>query len=71
MEQKLTRAEKLRLAGIKRFGSEAAWRKHLSESSNKADRTTPRGFAKIDPELHREISRKGGQSYKPSQKTES
>jgi hypothetical protein len=70
MEEKLTRADKLRLTGIKRFGSEAAWRKHLSESANKADRTTPRGFAVIDPELHREISSKGGKSYKPSQHKE-
>lgn len=59
----VTRAEKLRLAGIKRFGSEGAWRAHLRESAKKASHTKPQGFAVLsqrDPELHKQISSKGG-----------
>lgn len=59
----MTRAEKLRLAGIKRFGSEDAWREHLRVSARKAGHTKPQGFAVIaqrDPALHKQISSKGG-----------
>jgi hypothetical protein len=53
--------EKLRLAGIKRHGSEEAWREFQRASSMKADRTTPRGFAVMDKEKVKEISRRAAQ----------
>lgn len=68
MSVELTRAEKLRLSGIKKYGSEAAWRKALSDGAKKADRTTPRGFAVIDPELHKEFSSRGGRKSKRTKK---
>lgn len=55
-----TRKEKLRDAGIKRYGSEKAWREAMREFGLKANRHTPRGFGTMDKELAREISRKGG-----------
>lgn len=65
MEEKKTRSEMLREAGIARFGSEEAWRAKLKEWSNRADRSTPRGFEVLkykDPEGHRKISSKGGKT---------
>lgn len=65
---KPTRAELLKQAGIKRFGSEEAWRHHLSESAKLADKTkNPRGFSVIaakNPELHKELSSRGGKRSK-------
>lgn len=60
-------SEKLRIAGIKKFGSEAKWRAYLAESARKATHTKPQGFAVLkltNPELMREISRKGGKVTK-------
>lgn len=64
-EGKLSRADKLRIKGIEKYGSEAAWRAKLKEWSNRADRSTPRGFEVLkykDPEGHRKISSKGGKT---------
>lgn len=67
------RGEKLKATGIRKYGSEELWRKALSDGAKKADRTTPRGFAVIDPELHKEFSSRGGKKSKrgtnASQKT--
>lgn len=54
------RGDKLKATGIRKYGSEELWRKALSDGAKKADRTTPRGFAVIDPELHKEFSSRGG-----------
>lgn len=54
-----THKEKLREAGIARYGSEEAWRQAMREFGAKSDRSTPRGFQKIDKETHSEISKKG------------
>lgn len=51
-------AAKARLKEIEKYGSEEAWRQVMRERGAKADRTTPRGFAVIDKERVREISRK-------------
>lgn len=61
----MDRKEKIRLAGIKRFGTEKKWRAFLRESSAKSKRNSvgTGGFAKMkleDPERLKEISRKGG-----------
>lgn len=53
-----THKEKLREAGILRYGSEEAWRRAKREQGLSANRTTPRGFARMDKEKVREISRK-------------
>lgn len=63
------RAEKLKQAGIKRFGSEAAWRANLAAGGKKGanSRTKPGGFytiAKTNPELHKELSSRGGTKSK-------
>lgn len=62
-------SEKLRLAGIKRHGSEQAWREFLRQSGNKARRDTPRGFTVLkekNPKLLSKISKKGGKArWKP------
>lgn len=63
----MDRKEQLRLAGIKRYGSEQAWRQMLSDSSNKARRDTPRGLTIVqqrDPQKFLEISAKGGRGGK-------
>lgn len=54
-----TRAEKLRETGIKKYGSEEKWREAFRQFGAKADRTTPRGFAKIDAKKRTAISKKG------------
>lgn len=59
--------EKLRLAGIKRHGSEEAWRQHLAVSARKAVHTKPQGFAvmkQTDPDRLREITSMGGRASK-------
>lgn len=53
-----THAEKLKEAGIKRYGSEEAWREEFRKFGAKADRTTPRGFATMDEQKRSEISRR-------------
>jgi len=65
-------AEKLRLAGIKRHGSEEAWRNWMRGNQAKAQETIKRnniklGFATIDPETHRQLSSKGGKSKRRNQ----
>ena len=65
MEKGLTHGEKLRLAGIKRYGSEEAWKQAQRESGALARRDTPRGFKVLkekDPERMREIAVLGGKS---------
>lgn len=57
-----THKEKLREAGIKRYGSEKAWREAQKEFGLKANRHTPRGFATMDKELASEISKKAAQA---------
>ncbi len=62
--QKREYREKLRLAGIKRFGSEALWRLHLRESSAKSRRNHKGNgyFATLkitDPAKLKEIGSKG------------
>lgn len=63
--EELSRAEKLRLSGIKRYGSEEAWREFLRQASNKSRRNHKgNGYfaqlAKQDPNKLRELSSKGG-----------
>jgi len=55
-------AKKLREAGIRRYGSEEAWRESLRERSNKSSRNSAGtgGFASMDKEKHIAASRKGG-----------
>ncbi len=66
--------EKLRLAGIKRHGSEKAWRQFLRDSSNKSQRNKvgTGGFAmlkKTDPERLRQISVQGGKNGRTIKET--
>lgn len=63
------RGEQLKEAGIRRFGSEEAWRASRAAAGKKgaANRKKPGGFfktAKENPELHRELSIKGGKTSK-------
>lgn len=55
----LTRQEKYRASMIKKYGSEEAWKKAMAQYGNKARRDTPRGFARMDKELVKELSRRG------------
>ena len=62
-----SRAEKLKIAGIKRFGSEEKWREFLRESASKSRRNHKGNgyFAYLkqnDPEMLRELAKKGGAS---------
>ena len=57
-----TRKEKIRDAGIRKYGSEQAWREAMREFGAKADRTTPRGFTKMSKEKRSEISRRGAEA---------
>lgn len=55
----VTHAEKLRIAGVRKYGSEEAWRKSLSNAGKKASRPGTGGFKHLkgkDPERLREIS---------------
>lgn len=54
-----THAEKLREAGIRKYGSEEAWRQAQREYGAQADRSTPRGFELMSEEKKSEISKKG------------
>lgn len=70
--EEISHKEKLRLAGVKRHGSENAWREFQKNSGAKADRSTPRGFAVLkntNPELQKEISRKAAEMRWHSNKT--
>lgn len=65
----MDRKEKIRLAGIKKHGSEEAWREFLRQSSAKSKRNSAGtgGFAYLkahDPNKLREVSKKGGQHGK-------
>ena len=69
----LTHAEKLRRAGIAKYGSEEAWRAAKRKHGMKARRDTPRGFAVLktkNPELFKELSSRGGRKYRPSEAKE-
>lgn len=44
MPEELSRAEKLREAGIRRYGSEVAWRRALSDGAKKAEKHGRGGF---------------------------
>jgi len=58
-----THAEKIKEAGIRKFGSEEAWREAMRTYGAKADRTTPRGFQVMkDREKHSEISKRGAEA---------
>ena len=57
--EETTRKEKLRLAGIKRYGTEEAWRQAKREQGARARRDTPRGFAVMDKAKVKEASKKG------------
>lgn len=57
--------EKIRLAGIQKFGSEEAWREHQRQAGAKARRDTPRGFFVLkqrDPERLKAISKLGAEA---------
>lgn len=60
----MDRKEKIKQAGILKHGSEERWRQSLRENGLKARRDTPRGFAKIDPERVKEISKLGVEARK-------
>lgn len=57
--EEFSRAEKLKIAGIAKYGSEEAWRAAMRAHGAKARRDTPRGFARMDKELVKELSKKG------------
>lgn len=60
-QDNISRAEKLRRAGIERYGSEAAWRQHQREAGKKASRPGTGGFhhlKKTDPDKLHEISQR-------------
>lgn len=59
MPEELSRAEKLRLAGIERFGSEENWRRALSNGAKKAKKHGRGGFHHMkntDPDKLKELS---------------
>jgi hypothetical protein len=69
MSDELTRKEKIRLAGVKKFGTEAKWRAFLRESSAKSRRNhLGNGYFRTlklqDPDKLKEISRTGGRNGK-------
>lgn len=58
-----TRAEKLKQAGIRKYGSEQAYKEALAERGSrggKVPRSTPTGFAAMSPDKLKEASRRGG-----------
>lgn len=58
----MDRKEQIKQAGIRRHGSEEAWRKFLSDSA-KLSKGGGLAYLKIhDPEKLREIASKGGKS---------
>ncbi len=72
MSEEESRAEKIKKAGVKRFGSEAAWREFLRQSSAKSARNTvgTGGFnylKRTDPERLKEISKRGGRNGRTKQ----
>lgn len=60
--EELTRQEKYRLSMIKKYGSEAKWREAMKTYGARADRSTPRGFARMSAEQKEAISIKGAQA---------
>lgn len=59
MPEEVSRAEKLRLAGIRRYGSEANWRRALSKGAKKAEKHGRGGFHHMkntDPDKLKELS---------------
>ena len=58
-----TRAEKLKQAGIERYGSEEAYKRELrlrGSKGGRVPRSVPTGFAAMPAEKLREVSRQGG-----------
>ncbi len=69
----LTHAEKLRKAAILRHGSEEAWREWMRENQKKSQQTIKEknihlGFAAMDKDKLKEISRMGGLKSRPGGK---
>lgn len=61
----ITRAEKLRLAGIKKYGSEKAWRRAMSNYGAKASRPGTGGFKHMkqsDPERLSRLSKEAAEA---------
>lgn len=55
----LTHKEKLRLAGIRRYGSEEAWREAQAKSGSKGGKTTGESKIRGDKEYYARIGEKG------------
>lgn len=71
----MTRSEKIRLAGIKKHGSEEAWREFLRQCSAKSERNTKgTGYfavlKKTDPAKLKKISSIGGSNGAISKRLE-
>lgn len=73
MDKELTHGEKLRLAGIKRYGSEEAWKIAQAENGRSASHPGTGGFAYMaqhDPSRLKYIAKKAinkryGRDYNP------
>jgi len=57
-----TRAEKLKQAGIRIYGSEEAWRKAKAEQGRKGGKATGYSKRRGDKEYYRSIGKIGGES---------
>ena len=58
----LTHKEKLRLAGIRRYGSEEAWREAQAKSGSKGGKTKGESKIRGDKDYYARIGKKGGES---------
>lgn len=57
MEKRLTHAEKLRLSGIEKYGTEEAWREARAEYGREGGQArVKKGLATMSEERRREIS---------------
>ena len=69
----MSRAEKLRQAGIKKFGSLEAYTESLRERGRKggiSPKSTPSGFAAMTPDKRRKAALKGLKSRWHGEKTQ-
>lgn len=55
-----TRAEKLKQAGIKRYGSEAKWREAIAAQGSKGGKTKGAVKRRGDKEYYKAIGKQGG-----------
>lgn len=55
-------AEKLKQAGIRKYGSEEAWRKAMADQGRKGGKATGDSKRRGDKEYYRSIGKRGGLS---------